>query len=264
MQRVMIENEAAKRPQELDASDVDVLLGSLKVNKLGDAVALANLNVDELLKDNATSADFISSEMARAETMLRAKQNVRAAEAALRQMIEANRQKGVLADTEEIKELRAKIDATKGLRVGEEVDETALAVINFREFYREVQETAEKARGFLKGTKEEADVGVDALADKYYSFFKKLWGNRNVQEVPVQIIREWKVKHVSFSDYAFSVKNHEGKRIWCWGIKGDEKSMAIAKAMRHLYISLDRLISKLEKANQPKPSDAPVAASTQE
>lgn len=259
LSRAVIEKAAANRSREMSESDVvEVLLGGImKVNGLGDALSLANLDEKSLLEDNESSADFISREMEKAESLIQAKKNIPTAEALLRKMIEANRRRGVLADTPAVKELRAKIEAAKELRVDEEVDETALDVVNFRKFYTEIQDAADVVRNLLKGSKEEAEAEVDAFADRYYGFFERLWENRHIQEVPSGVVDEWKKRHVSFSDQAFSAKNPKGKKIWCWGIRGDANSMAVARAMRHLYVELDRVVGRLEKANQPAPSATP-------
>lgn len=256
LQKAVIEKAAASRPQEITEEDADALLGgAMKVNKLGDV--LANLDVDELLKDNESSAKFISDEIERAETLLKAKQKVPVAEAVLRTMIERNRKQGVLVDTQAIKDLRAWINAAKELRVGDEVDEAALEVLGFRKFYTEIQDAADVVRSLLEGTKAEAEAKVDGLVDKYQDFFERLWGHRHVKEVPDNILKEWKKRHVSFSNYAFSAKNHEGKKIWCWGIKGDEKSMAVAKTMRRFYADLDTLLYRLKKADKPATEATP-------
>ncbi|OGF62817.1 hypothetical protein A2662_02835 [Candidatus Giovannonibacteria bacterium RIFCSPHIGHO2_01_FULL_45_33] len=262
LQKAVIEKEADNRPQEISEVDVEAMTGdALKGNELVDVLALANLDVEELLKDNESFANFISAEIEKAEVLIKIKKNIPQYEALLRKMIEANCSKGVFADTQPIKDLKAQIDAAKEFRVGEEVDEAALEVVNFRNFYTEVQDSADKVRSLLKSTKEEADAEVDGLVDKYRGFFEKLWKNRHIQEVPDEIVDEWKRKHVSFSDYAFSAKNPKGKKIWCWGIKGNIESMAVAKAMRRFYADLDTLLFRLKKANQPDtPSEAPADA----
>lgn len=260
LQRAVIEKETDNRPQEISEVDADALInGAVKGNGLGDVLSLANLDVDELLKDNKSSADYISDEMEKGEKLIRVKQNIPALEAALRKMIEYSRKIGVMADTPEIAELRTKIEAAKEMRVGEEVDETALEIINYRQFYTEVLDAADKVKNLLRGTKEDAEAEVDALCDQYRGFFEKLWKNRHVQEVPREILDNWKKRRISFSDDAFSAKNEKGKKIWCWGIEGDEKSMAVAKAMRRFYANLDTLLRRLQKASeQPAPQAAAV------
>lgn len=262
LQKAVIEKAAAGRPQDISEDDVAAFLGvsDEKSAKLGDVLYLANLDVEALREGNKSSANFISKEVEKAEMLIKIKKNVPVYEALLREMIENNRNGGVLTDTPEIAELRIAIDAAKGLHVGEEVDEAALEVINFRQLYKEIQDAADVVRNLLKGTKEEADAAVDGLVDKYHNFFGRLWKGRHVQEVPSNLLNDWRKKKVSFSDYAFSAKNHEGKRIWAWGIKGDEKSMAIAKSMRRFYADLDVLLFRLKKAERPAPSSTPVPA----
>ncbi len=270
LQKDIIERESAARPRPVGENDAGTITSAVLPKAEDGSVelsALANLDEAALLEDNARSVDFLIAELEKAATIVKARENLPKAKEILRKLVSANEQKGIFVDTPAVAELKERIAVADAVNIRSEVDGDAMVLFNFRKLYSEIQDAADETRDLGKKLKtgissSEVENAMDELVNKYYRFINQLRKDRRICEVPGRKLEDWSRRRVSFTDEAFAAKNHEGQRFWFWGILGDEKSMALAKAMRYLFINLDRIMRQLNekkpKTETPAPTEQPV------
>lgn len=183
----------------------------------------------------------------------------------LRELQKENREKGVTVDTPAIQRLKAMLQAADE---PSGFDEEAIVLKELREFHDQIRATLKEAQALvceLDGNKEPVDAErLDQVVGAYYRYFRDLRRDKLLEFVPGDKLEEWSRAKASFSDRAFAAKNDEGKRFWFWGVKGNEKSMVLCKAMTHLYAVLDRAMylqkkaeERATKAQPPATTDTP-------
>lgn len=253
--------EVVKEAEEKRATRVeDAASAVLAAVGASDLDALFNFRPNDFVKANKQSAEDVLEALDRADEL---QERISIAKDTLRKVRETNRKKGILVDTEETKKLVAMIDA--GDKALESVDPAALQLHKFRKNHTAVEALAKKGAEIHKALKKgEAvpDAEIDALFDGYYKYFHVFRKERKIVEVPAYQLQKWSGERKSFSESAFAAKSDDGeKKFWFWGKARDDQGMAIAQALKGLYIVCERINYFLKKQEEAEsaPKSVPAA-----
>lgn len=257
---------------EKAAEAVDMVLGlvlSDAESEDGDLKDLRSFKIKDFLKGHKEDTEAFLRDVTKVEEVFKGLDEMTSA---LQKLDEINEKKKLRIDTSHMKELRARIEAAKGLL--ERINPDAVVLVRFRRDHSALRELVDRGHKTFKAIRkgEKADEAVvKELSAGYADFLHALIREERIVEVESEQLQKWGDQHESFSDHASSWFYRDCKSCppngrchthWFWGVAGDDQSIQLAKDLRALNNINSRIRNHLNPRRPAPVAPAPATKAT--